>query len=315
MKFYLLLFVYILFISQIGVSAQEIAKTTLNLSLGETTIKVNLYEKAGARITFFAPHYNEQIALQATKEAILQNGGRLVEIESLGKNGGQTRYLEFNFKGKSYSIDPNRIFTNNGRRCAGLSGEVESLVLNFSEELLTIIFPEDGKHSGNGKKVVVAVHNNANVGEKSLDRRVSDLTAPSFLKNGLVGHEMNPGAFEAQAAGVFLANGEPDPDNFIFLSSPHYLGFFAGNNFNVVIQKPAQQLQSSLCGIDDGSLSVFAGQRDIDYICLEADAGSGGQRQKQMLTAVYRLLTKAPEKTSQVPLNPFSKIKHKRRSL
>lgn len=298
MKFYLLLFVNILLISQVAVSAQEVAKTTLNLSLGETTIKVNVYEKEGARITFFAPHHNEQIALKSTKEAILQNGGRLVEIQSLDKHGNPARHLEVNLKGKSFSIDPNRIFTANGRRCAGLSGEVESSVRNFAEELLTIIFPESGKHSSDSKKIVVAVHNNANIDEKSLERKTADLTAPSFVKNPLVGHEVVSGAFEAQAAGVFLANDEIDPDNFIFLSSPYYLGFFAENNFNVVIQKSARQLQSSVCSIDDGSLSVFAGQSDIEYICLEADAGNGGSRQRQMLAAVYRLLTQNVENSA-----------------
>jgi hypothetical protein len=297
MKFYLLLFANILFTSHVAVRAQEFTKTTLNLPLGETVIQVNVYEKEGARITFFAPHYNEQIAIKSTKEAISQNGGRLVEIESLDKTGNPTRNLAFNFKGKSFSIDPNRVFTSNGRRCSGLSSQIESLVRNFSEELLTVIFPESGKHSRSGKKIVVAVHNNANVGEKSLEQKTNDLTAPAFIKKTLVGREEISGAFEEQAAGVFLANDESDPDNFIFLSSPRFLGFFAENNFNVVIQKSAYQLQSSVCSIDDGSLSVFAGQRDIEYICLEADAVTGSQRQKQMLAAVYRLLTRNVEKS------------------
>lgn len=297
MKLYFLLFTSILFVSQAGANAQEIAKTTLNLSLGETKVKVNVYEKTGAQITFFAPHHNEQIALKSTKEAISQNGGRLIEIESFDKTGNPARYIEFNLKGKSYSVDPNRIFTANGRRCSGQSGEVETSIRNFSEELLAIIFPKNEIRSNYGKKLVVAVHNNVNVDEKSIERRAGDLTAPSFVKNATVSRDAAPGAFEAQAAGVFFANEEIDPDNFILLSSARYLGFFAENNFNVVVQKAATQLQSNLCSVDDGSLSVFAGQRDIEYICLEADAANGFSRQKQMLAAVFRLLTKTPGKS------------------
>jgi hypothetical protein len=291
MKFYLLLFAALLLFSPAAARAEEIAAKTLNLPLGETMIKVSVYEKAGARITFFAPHRNEQIAVQTAKEAVAQNGGRLIAIESFDKNGAPARHLEFTLAGKSYSADPNRIYTANGRRCANFSGAVEIAVRQFAEELLQIIFPAKDKSLKSGEKFLVAVHNNVNVEEKSAERRATDLTAHSFVENIAAGRgETSEGAFAASANGVFLANGETDADNFLFLSSPRFLGFFAENGFNAVVQKPAQQLQTDVCAVDDGSLSVFAGQRNIEYIALEADAAGGSARQKQMLAAVYRLL-------------------------
>ncbi len=74
----------------------------------------------------------------------------------------------------------------------------------------------------------------------------------------------------------------------------------------MVVQKPARQLESSQCSVDDGSLSVYAGQRNIEYICLEADAAAGASRQKQMLAAVYRLLTESGE-TEPSAAQSFSK--------
>lgn len=296
MKFYLFLFAHILFISLAVASAREISKTTLELPLGEGAVKVNVYEKQGARITFFAPHRNEQVALKSAKEAIAQNGGRLVELESFDPNGKPARLLTVKFKGKSYRVDPNRIFTVNGRRCAGLNGEINAEIENFSKRILAIIFPENAFSRG-GKRIVVAVHNNTDVDGKNDEQKAVDLTAAAFIKNVPFGRAA-PGAFEAQAAGIYLSNVETDPDNFIILSSPRYLGFFAENNFNVVVQKSARQIESSQCAVDDGSLSVYAGQSDIEYICLEADAMSGGLRQKQMLAAVYLLLTKNSEETA-----------------
>jgi hypothetical protein len=142
-----------------------------------------------------------------------------------------------------------------------------------------------------GEKFVVAVHNNTDVDDKAASQKSVDLTATAFVRDeqfGGISHNM----FAVQAAGVYLANAETDPDNFIFLSSPRHVGFFAENNFNVVVQKSAGQLESSQCAVDDGSLSVYAGRHGIQYICLEADAANGTLRQTQMIAAVYRLLTK-----------------------
>ncbi len=288
MKFYLLLITVILSIFPAVVAAQDsFKKQTLKVPLGETVIKINVYEKAGASVTFFAPHHNEQIAVKSAKDAVEQKGGRLVEIESLDQNGNPARRLSFKFNGKFHMVDPNRIFTRNGRRCAGFSGEIEQAIQSFAAELLKIIFPDDASPLLSGERLLVAVHNNADVDDKTATQKSADLTAVGFLRNA----QSERGAFEAQAAGVYFANAEADADNFIILSSTRYVGFFAENNFNVVVQKSAHQLESGQCALDDGSLSIYAGQQGIEYVCLEADAASGALRQKQMIAAVYRLLT------------------------
>ena len=271
--------------------------------LGETEISVNVYENAGANVTFFAPHHNEQTALKLAKEFVEKNGGRVVEIESYDENGNPSRYLKFNFKGKSYSVDPNRIFTQNGRSRAGISGELEQAIKAFADALLPIIFSADGKSLRENEKFIVAVHNNADVDAKDADAKSGDLTAVAFVKGDeslLLSH----GAFEAQADGVYLSNTETDADNFVFLSMPKYVSHFAERGFNVVIQKSAAKLQSKQCSIDDGSLSVYSAQSNISYICLEADGANGAFRQRQMLEAVYGLL---PQSTFETNLNAVVK--------
>lgn len=271
----------------IGANAVTV-KSTQTLLLGETEVKINIYENSDARITFFAPHFNERVALQTTKDFIEKNGGRLIEIESLNAKGKPSRYLNFKFGGKSYAVDPNRIYTENGRNCS-VSGEINAVVKNFADNLLRIIFAADGKSLRTGENFIVAVHNNTDVAAKTKEAQASDLTAHAFLKTSST-ENMSHGAFEEQAEGVYLSNEEEDADNFVLLSNAKYVSHFATLGFNIVIQKSAVRLNTKKCSVDDGSLSVYSALNAISYICLEADAVSGANRQKQMLEAVYELL-------------------------
>lgn len=275
-------FLSLLLVFAVGASAAT-QKTTQKFSLGETEVKINVYENAGSNVTFFSPHHNEQIARNLAKEFVEKNGGRLVEIESFDAQGKPSRYINFKLNGKAFSLDPNRIFTENGRNCDSLPTEIDMLVKDFADRLLRVIFA-DGKGLRDGERFIVAVHNNTDVDSKDEHARENDLTALAFVKTA--GH----GAFESQAEGAFLSNMENDSDNFIFLSSAKYLGFFVEKSFNVVVQKSANKLNSKGCNVDDGSLSVFTAQNNIQYICLEADGASGTFRQRQMFEAVYALL-------------------------
>ena len=280
----------------VGANAATV-KRTQKLWLGDSQISVNIYENAGAGVTFFAPHYNEQTGANLAKDYIARNGGRLIEIESTDERGRPQRYVKFSLGGKNYAIDPNRIYTENGRVCS-VSGEINPAVKLFADELLKIILDADGKSLRPSERFIVAVHNNTDVSSKAEAAQNADLTAVAFIKAQSTSN-LAHGAFEAQADGVFLSNTETDEDNFIFLSSPAYIGFFAEKGFNVVVQKPAAKLQSKQCSVDDGSLSVYSGLATIPYICLEADAATGAFRQRQMLEAVYQLMQneKPSEKT------------------
>ncbi|MDQ4123517.1 MAG: hypothetical protein M3209_18935 [Acidobacteriota bacterium] len=265
-----------------------VKKETLNLPLGDSIVKINVYERKGARVTFFSPHHNEQIAVRLGREAIEKTGGRFVEIESLDENGNGQRRLNFSFKGTNYSLDPNRIFTENGRQCAQFAPEIEPLVKDFAEKLLKIILA-DGTRLREGERFLVAIHNNRDVDESvELAQKTRDLTALSF-SSGFATITLSQTEFHHQTEGVYVSNNEFDADNFVFLSTPALMSFFIAEGFSVVLQKPAAKLQIKNCTVDDGSLSVFAGVKNIPYINLEADSKYGEFRQRQMINAVYRL--------------------------
>ena len=271
-----------------GFAEGAMIKSTRKLPLGETEVQVNIYENAGANITFFAPHHNEQIGLNLAREFVQKNGGRLVEIESYDDRGKPSRYIKFKLNNKTYTIDPNRIFTANGRSC-GVSAEIAGAVKIFADSLLPAILAADGRSLRDKERFIVAVHNNTDVSAKNADAQTGNLTAAAFIK-AQSGRNLAHGAFEAQADGVFLSNTETDEDNFVFLSTPAHIGHFAAYGFNVVVQKTAAKLQSKQCAVDDGSLSVYAAQNAVQYICLEADGASGALRQRRMFQAVYALL-------------------------
>lgn len=275
--------ILVLMLASSAVMMAATQKTTQGFFLGETQVKINVYENAGANVTFFSPHHNEQIARTLAKEFIDKNGGRLVEIESFDDKGKPSRYINFKLNGKTFTLDPNRIFTDNGRTCDALPAEIDVLVKDFADKLLKVIF-SDGKGLREGERFIVAVHNNTDVDSKTDEHKANDLTALAFVKTA--GH----GAFQSQAEGAYLSNMEFDSDNFIFLSSAKYLGFFVEKSFNVVVQKSAAKLRTSGCNVDDGSLSVYTAQNNIQYICLEADGTNGNFRQRQMFEAVYELL-------------------------
>lgn len=266
------------------------AKLTQTVMLGETPVKINIYETKGQnKITFFAPHHNEQAGTKIAKELIQNRGGRLVEIESLDERGRPTRRLKFMLNGAAYSIDPNRIFTENGRVCGSLSGDVDAAVKTFAEAILKILMPPDGKVLGDGERFLVALHNNTDADARDNTARLSDLTAFSFTR-AASDLQISHSTYQGQAEGVYLSNTEYDEDNFVFVTNSKLFTAFMERGFHVVIQAVPAKLAWKDCSVDDGSLSVYSGKNGIPYVNLEADAANGLYRQRTMIEAVYQLL-------------------------
>ena len=266
--------------------AQEPTKTVKTFKLGETDVHVNVYERAGAHVTLFAPHHNEQGALKAGREMVAARGGRFVEVESCADAGAPARRLRFRVGGTAFSVDPNRIYTPQGRKCLNLPPDAEAAVKVFADSLLALLFAPGGASLREGEALFVAVHNNGDVERSPAAERDSDLNAVAFVKP-LRSRATFRGAFEESAAGVYLSNTEEDEDNFIIVTEPRLLGPFAARGFNVIVQRPAAQLRAPGCAVDDGSLSVRAAFNNIPYLNLEADITGGAARQRQMLEAVY----------------------------
>ena len=113
-------------------------------------------------------------------------------------------------------------------------------------------------------RLIVALHNNTNDG---------GLTIKSYEKGG---------AYADDAEKVHVGK-KQDSDDFFYTTSSRAYEFFKKRGFNVLLQNNARVT-------DDGSLSVYAGIKGIDYINIETEHGKKDQ-QKWMLTAVAEYIS------------------------
>ena len=229
---------------------------TLNYKLGETPIKVDVIDvPSNHLIKLFNMHENEPTSYEAGKSVLKMYGGRLVRIKSNGN-----RNIVFKISKKNYTIDPNRIFTEAGlertlNNLGSSSPEAIKEVSNFVNEIFDSLFNDSSQ-------VIVALHNNS-PGSYSLN---------SYMKGG----EEENNAVEVHKCEEY------NSDDFFVVSRKDVYDSLKAYNFNVL-------LQNNNNPFDDGSLSVYCGKNNINYVNVEAQA-SHLKEQTYMLDILYRIL-------------------------
>jgi hypothetical protein len=172
----------------------------------------------------------------------------------------QKRLIDFTLNKTTYRFDPNRIYTSAGIRATlktyGKYSDSALMKVNRIAE----VFKENFV---NGKKVVIALHNNTDA---------SPLSINSYKRGA---------AFGMEAKRLFI-NQKRDADDFILTTEENYFDNIKRLGFNVV-------LQNNMKVTDDGSLSVYCGKQRIPYINVEAENGHLTE-QKEMLTAIWLLV-------------------------
>ena len=224
------------------------------LPLGETTVDVVVHTAAAPGLTYLNLHDNENTAVEAALAVIRRDGGRLIELQHTGD-----RNLGFTLGEQTYTVDPNRIFTDPGAaeslRAEGRYADTAlTAVRAFADTLGALVRTE-----GN---LVVTVHNNTQ----------GDYSVLSYTGDG---------DLEAAARFVHVA-ADVDPDDFFFITVPELYNEMRDAGFNVVLQEDAQL-------VDDGSLSVYYDAQGWPYINVEAQHGHF-EAQVEMLSFVTRLL-------------------------
>ncbi len=194
------------------------------------------YRKA----VFINLHENERTSLDAAKSVLpAYTDYRLVELRYRGQ-----RNLEFKQRGRTFSVDPNRMFTKDGIRLTleRNSDEVRPyavrMVNRHAKKLKRNFFNQAG--------IVIALHNNTEANY-------------SVLGYG-------PGGPDAPDVEELHINPDHDPDNFFYTTDHGFFQYARSKGFNAVLQKSGNVK-------DDGSLSVYCGLRKIPYINIEAQHG------------------------------------------
>jgi hypothetical protein len=180
-------------------------------------------------------HDNENTAVEAAKEIIGKYGGTLVELQIEGE-----RLINFSLEDKSFTFDPNRIFTEVGidktlKFKGAYTAKAKAETTKFAEKL---------KEYLKNVRLVIAVHNNTN-------------------ENYSIESYQTGGEFESEVK-LFNINSEMDVDDFFYVTENSFFKFLKQKKQNVALQDNAKVT-------DDGSLAVYCAKNKISYINVESE--------------------------------------------
>ena len=221
--------------------------------VGRTSLQLVVSEREPGGLTYVSLHENERTAVQATRQLIDHQPGRLVELRSRG-----ARLVTVWFGTTPHVFDPNRIFTDVGvektlRHYGSYSREVQSAIGPLRQAILAWL-------PTGGAQPLIAVHNN----------RAGTYSIAQYRAGG---------AYSTDAELVFEAPGH-SPGDFFLVTDRSWFERLRQASFSVVLQ--------SRMPTDDGSLSVWFQQRGLPYVNVEARFGVV-EEQYRMLRAVTDL--------------------------
>ncbi|WP_412067060.1 hypothetical protein [Rubrivirga sp. IMCC43871] len=202
-------------------------------------------------------HDDESTSVDAALAVVREVGGRVVELRHSGE-----RNLTFAVGGATFRADPNRVFTDAGRRrtLASLSTSTPAALAAleaFADSALAV-------YAAVSPAVVITLHNNTE----------DNYSARSYAAGG---------EYASDAAAVTIHPGS-DPDDFFFVTDRALYDALAAAGFNAV-------LQDNDAATDDGSLSVWAARRGVPYVNVEAQHGHV-EAQARMVRALVEVLSR-----------------------
>ena len=231
------------------------ARRTLALGDGRVAVAVSERRAEGAALNALNLHDNEGTSVDAALDVVRERGGRVVELVHSGE-----RNLDFRAGGEPFTADPNRIFTDAGRRrtLAALSRDApaaRAALAAFADSLLAL-------YTERPVGVVVTLHNNT--------------------PDGYSARSYEPGGEYAGDAAAVTVHPGTDPDDFFFVTSRALYDALVRRGFNAV-------LQDNAAATDDGSLSVWAARQGVPYVNVEAEHGHRAE-QARMTAALADVL-------------------------
>ncbi len=234
---------------------EQVKQQVHSLALPSAQFEIVVHQSGKSPWVLCNLHDDENTSVRAGLQLIERHAGRLVEIRHSGE-----RNCSFQIGDARYVFDPNRIFTPVGIRqtLSDLSQwdePAQQAVASFAESVLAY-------YDLDSCRVVIALHNNT-------DGRYSAV-------NYLPTHDL-----AADAAAVAIDRGR-DTDDFFFVTDRRLFEALKQARMNVVLQDNQRVT-------DDGSLSVYCGQRGIPYVNVEAQH-EHGEQQVNMLETLWKII-------------------------
>ncbi len=238
--------------------------TTINHKLGDNQIRIKLFQYGKKKdIVFINLHDNEATSVTAAKDLLQTNGGLLIKL-----GNGNKRNISFRLDGSYYTFDPNRIFSKVGirqtlKRFKIINNKAFREVEKFAARILKL-FPGE-------LNCVIALHNN-NKGGFSVN---------SYL----------PGSEYGTDAQKISVNESDEPDDFFLTTDSLLFQELSLAKYNTV-------WQDNLLMRQDGSLSVYCGEKKICYLNCETQFGKAKKYEEMLAAALKYIEAKGYSSTS-----------------
>jgi hypothetical protein len=225
------------------------------IELGEDTIKiVERNRSLPNNVVYINVHEDEETSITAVEQFMETKPLHFIFLKH-----HKTRRIDFSIKQTLYSIDPNRIYTNKGRKeTLRLGGTYSIKAKRAAKRLAKEILAKLPKG-----KIVVSVHNNSDL----------NYTIKSYL----------PGGDEAANTAEVYISDKMDADDFIYTTEKKYFDYLKAKEINVILQ------DNENC-TNDGSLSVYCGKNGIPYLNIEAEIGKL-EVQLELIRVINEMLT------------------------
>ena len=208
------------------------------VKLGDSSIHiVESLQAKTSPILFLNIHEDEHTSIEVMKAFSLVESINYVYLKH-----NQTRRVHFNVGKKKYSVDPNRIYTPKGRQKTIKPKRLfKAKGIAVTEQLANSIL----KYV-KADKIILTMHNNTDV----------NYSIKSYL----------PGEDEAKNTAQVYISDNWDADDFVYTTELKYFDYLKSKDVNVILQDNKEY-------VNDGSLSVYCGQKGIPYLNIEAQKG------------------------------------------
>lgn len=233
--------------------------TTLTHQLGDDNVHIKLYQYGPDKdAVYINLHSDETTSVEAAKKLLETKGGLLIKLEN-----GNKRNITFLLDGAVYAFDPNRIFSRAGieHTLDRFKNKSENAIAEVEEFAAYIL-----SHFPNDITCVIALHNNTE----------GNLSVNSY----------QPGNIYASDAKKVYANAKQDPDDFFLTTDSLLFEQLSREKYNTV-------WQDNLLVQQDGSLSVYCGEKNIRYLNCEAQHGKVRQHIQMLRVALKYIRPKS----------------------
>lgn len=235
----------------------ELAQETTTVELGDNEITIQHYKSGDGGLQLINLHEDEQTSIEASLEYLQNNPGSLTYLHH-----DENRRIEFTIEGDTFSIDPNRIFTDRGIEMTQEDGGRYSETAH--EEVRALAETILSEYGFDQHRVVIAMHNNG----------LNGYSIESYTEDGYLSDD---------AELVHIEDGQ-DINDFFYLTDRRFYDYLTERGYNAMLQDEDNVT-------NDGSLSVYSGMEGKPYINIEAGHGHL-EKQIEMIHAVEDMVAK-----------------------